>query len=158
MTSEALKALAERVEGATGPDRELDEALMALVYVRDKRHIGATEGWEDEPDSFVPVKEFVWVDPATDRWVSTAAYNFTSSIDAALGLVERVLSGYRWGVASAPMKTGFYPDGKPSYGDGFKAHLTEPSALRPMPSVAQGVTPPLAILAALLRALLAKGE
>lgn len=86
-----LKELLQRVKAATGPDREIDEALMALTYVRDERHIGATEGWEDEPDSFAPVKDKVWVDPITNDWVSTSPHSFTGSVDAALSLMGRKL-------------------------------------------------------------------
>lgn len=150
MTTPELDDLIGRLEVCTGPDREIDAELMRLEHDWEERHIGAT----DENDT--PVKDWVWVNRATGEWRSTAPLHFTESIDAALALVERKLPGYRWGVSSAPMRTGFYPDGKPSYGEGFKAHLTEPSALRPMPTIASGATAPLAILLTLLRALKAQ--
>ena len=108
MTSEALKALAERVEGATGPDINIDYALAA---------------------------EFgrPWVLP-----------RYTASIDAALGLVERAWPHKPWfdieGFNSRPDLAGVWEvaiDGT---------------------AEARAPTLPLAILSALLRALLAKGE
>lgn len=87
--------LARRVEKATGRDRELDEAIMAALFVRDQRHIGCRE--EQEDGSWAPVKDSVWVDPETDRWVGTAAREFTSSIDAAVTLVPK---GYHWDVGN----------------------------------------------------------
>lgn len=83
-----VERLLERVRQATEPDRELDEALMALFYAREERHIGAVMEYSDGSEE--RVKDLVWVDPKTDRWVSTAAYMFTGSVDAALALVERV--------------------------------------------------------------------
>ena len=80
--------LIARLEAATGPCRELDAAIMAVFYVRDKRDIGVREGWQDEDyDNCLPVKSEVWVDRSTDKWVSTHAFKFTASIDAALTLV-----------------------------------------------------------------------
>lgn len=91
-SKEELSALIERVRGLKGPDREVDEAVMALFYTREDRHIGAEEG--DDFGGWEPVKDSVWVDPKTDRWVSTAAFYFTASNDAALALVERVRPGW----------------------------------------------------------------
>ena len=135
-----LDALLERLEKATGPDRELDEAIMALFYTLDERHIGTTEGWDDDPDSFKPVKDRVWVDPATDKWVSTAAFHFTASIDAALALVERVLPGW------------MHANGNCGEQNMPWACITEPD--EPCRDFSAGApTEPLAILIALLRAL-----
>ena len=86
-----LHALRARVQAATGPDRELDEAIMAAFYVREKRHIGAFE----YPGG-VPVYDDVWVDPKTDKWVSTGAFDFTRSIDDAVALIKRTLPGWIW--------------------------------------------------------------
>lgn len=113
MTSEALKALAERVEGATGPDINIDYALAA---------------------------EFgrPWVLP-----------RYTASIDAALGLVERVLPGAIW---------------YRCHGDDFNVKSVEVwwrESERHEWIIAEALdkgSTPLAILSALLRALLAKGE
>lgn len=79
-------SLAERCERGSGPDRELDAAIMACFYTLDERFIGAR--WEDTNE---PCLDTVWVDPATDKWVSTAAHEFTASLDASVALLERVL-------------------------------------------------------------------
>lgn len=84
-----LTNLLGKLERATGADREIDEALMALAYTRDERHIGAEED-SGPHGEWVRVKDRVWVDPKTDKWVSTAALSFTASVDAALALVERL--------------------------------------------------------------------
>lgn len=80
-----MKDLIERLEAATGPSDELNDAIMAVLFQREERHIGCEE---EQPDgTWAPVKDAVWVDPATGGWVGTHARAFTSSIDAALTLV-----------------------------------------------------------------------
>lgn len=83
---------------------------------------------------------------------------YTSSVDAALALVERKLPGYRWSVGATGIRSGTHPDGKPAYVDGFRAGLTKASPLRPLPTAAHARTAPLAIILALLRALSQQGE
>lgn len=88
-----LVELAARCEKATGSDSELDEAIMAALFTREQRHIGCQE--EQDDGSWSPVKDSVWVDPKTDRWVGTGARQFTSSIDDAMTLAPeglRILS------------------------------------------------------------------
>jgi len=131
--------LIAKLEALTGPDRGIDDALMALFFVRDERHIGTTEGWEDDPSSFLPVKNRVWVDPVTDKWVSTAAHNFTSSIDAAVALVDRMLPGWQINIHC--------------YGVSSEASLGSRSGGFPLVT---GWSPSIAICIALLRALDAK--
>lgn len=85
--------LIERVRGATGPDRGIDEAIMSLFYIRDDRHIGAYV--ESDFGRDVPVIDSVWVDPETDKWVSTHPFEFTDSLDAITALIKRrALTGY----------------------------------------------------------------
>lgn len=97
--TEELKSLLDRLECAKGADRQLDEALMALLYVRGRKHIGTQE--DSGPGGrWVPVENDVWIDPATDKWVSTAALDFTSSVDAAVRFVERAISQAEWEVKS----------------------------------------------------------
>lgn len=151
-----LNELLERVEKATGPDREIDEALMALVYVRDERHIGAS--MENDLGRDEPVKDRVWVDPKTDKWVSTHASQFTGSIDAALALVESVAGGegtpsmvysydLNWCSSAHPdmafVAELFLADGDPCVMTSYHA---------------QSYTLPLAILAALLKALISQEQ
>ena len=128
-----IASLLERVTAARGPDRVLDldlaRALVPDVVVLRRND----DDTANEPHTY---------------------WEYTASIDAALALVERMLPGWKWGVASVAVKTGEKsPEGYPRYGTGFRAHVTQVSALRPMPSVAEGPTAPLAILVALLRSL-----
>lgn len=121
-----LESLLERVRAATGPDRELDYAVSRFADGELARH-------------------------------SSLHLPYTASIDASLALVERLLPGWRWGISSHSLKDGVYQEGPhaglPRHVDGFRAHVTERSALRPMPSIADARTAPLALLAALLSAL-----
>lgn len=82
-----LIELAERCEKSIGPDRDLDALIMATLFRRENRLIGTREEMDD--GSWRHIKTCVWVDPATDEWVSTAAREFTSSIDAAMTLVPQ---------------------------------------------------------------------
>lgn len=136
MDKRSIPAPLAEVEGAAGPSRELD-ARIALHF-----------GWTRERDRevFAPHHEppWAWTDPdgfscghVRDEGAPVA---LTSSIDAALALVERVLPGWGWGV--------FVRGGL------VQADVCKTSPLRPMPIVAKGcATPALAILSALLRAL-----
>ena len=85
---EQLLALADRVEALDGPCGEVNAEIMGLFFNLEERHIGSREGWGDETfEDCLPVKDRVWVDPKTDKWVSTHARFFTASIDAAMTLV-----------------------------------------------------------------------
>ena len=105
-----LAGLIERLEKATGPDGAIDD----LLYWTLKQH------------------------PAKGPFARIPAY--TDSIDAALGLVERVLPGWMWYVGSV------------GENDMPQATITEPvEDCRDF--VGHAPTAPLAILLALLRAL-----
>lgn len=131
-----VAALIERVRNATGPDRELDRAIQKAL------DIGPTSFTQDE----------------FNHW----PLRFTASVDAALALVERVLPGWRYGVSCHSIRDGLYEDGphagRPKHADGFRAHVTERSPLRPMPNIADAKTAPIAILVCLLTALLAQEQ
>lgn len=138
----ALLALKERVEKATGADRELDSELMEIEHFRDSQCIGVTDEY------YKPVKSDVWVNRKTEKWKTTATqgYEFTASIEASLGLVGRVLPGTMWACGS--MEDGpFCRLVIPVKGDGWRYAASSESE----GNVAQ--TPPLAILSALLSAL-----
>ena len=83
--------LIDRLSKLDGPDREVDAEIMALFYVRGKRHIGAY--MENDRGIDEPVESDVWIDPNTERWVSTSAHYFTASVDVAIAMAERVLPG-----------------------------------------------------------------
>lgn len=71
-SKEELEALLARVESATGPDREIDLALMIL-------------GWGGPRERYLTDE--------LDRLAFGEQWKFTASLDAALALVERVLPG-----------------------------------------------------------------
>lgn len=148
--SSALVGLLERVEGSTGPDREID----CHVWAHD---LGLSLEWQGT--SLVAGVEGVigWIDPGehsrnfyTNRSErgpgSIPAY--TASLDAALALVGRVLPGWRWMVRRV------YPeDSGPLY-----AAYVMPADDRAIGDVPSAPTPALALIKALLRALLADAE
>ena len=151
---QTLSDLLEKVRACEGADRELDRQIMTLSYVRDRRHIGAS-CWDDAYDTCCPGARHlddVWVDPATDKWRTTAVdgFEFTSSLDAALALVERVLPG--WTVSGICQD-----DFKLWHAELRKGHQTSYTAVAISHETLRGsANPALALLAALLTALLAE--
>ena len=85
-----LEGLLARVREAKGPDRELDEAIMAAIYQRDERYIGAHDADTDER-----LTDQVWVDPATDKWVCTHAFRFTEEQAYGERLVTHLPGGWQ---------------------------------------------------------------
>lgn len=81
-------SLIERLEKADGPDREIDAelAIVGLIDATDAR-LPSAERDSHYPQSFVPGQ--YWTGHA---W--RVADEYTSSLDAALGLVERKLPGW----------------------------------------------------------------
>ena len=87
---ETLKGLMLRAQEAKEADRALDEAIMAAFYVRDSRHIGARDYYTDER-----LKDDVWVDPRTDRFVTNQAFRFTEEAGAVERLISFLPGGYQ---------------------------------------------------------------
>ncbi len=148
--------LVELVERATGPDRILDAQIA-----RDVAGLCLHGCWHSEgPDGD---RGRVCDDCGADSWGNLGKHGqrlndplptYTASIDAALALMERVLPNHSWGGEQTGVRTGERNYlGLHRYTDGFKAHVTKKSALRPMPVVASALTAPLAIILATLRAL-----
>jgi len=132
----------DSIGSASGPDRSIDQAIMGLFYVRDRRYIGAHEC--GPADKYVPVKSDVWVDPSTDKFVTTdpCGFDFTSSLDRVVQLCERVLPGCVWTMSN-------------SNGLGYRVAKVW---INPFLSLAgEESTVPLALLAATLRALAEEG-
>lgn len=126
-----LEALLNRVVKATGPDRELDH----LVHDQAVEPIGSRMyNTKENGGSFI----------AAD----VVAPSYTASIDAALALVERVLPGWFWRVGHSTLYAGWatvyreHPNNTTGDGEHF----------------AEAKSAPLAILAALLKALVARDE
>lgn len=129
-----LRDLLERVKAATGPDRELDAAIYnaAPEKVGDKDFCAFRLPMDEWGDRFDDGWRIGW----EGRQYPEKLPRLTASIDAALALVERVLTGHIWDVTSTG-QCWIEPDlGRPDHWNGTAA------------------TPPLAILAATLAALI----
>ncbi len=110
-----MQELIARLEAAEAGSRELDREIMALTYSWEQRHIGVT-CWDDREGRCCPGAKhmsWVWVDPATGQWKTNAkeGLEFTTSLDAALALAERVLPGKFWTVYAA-----YRIEGRMTYG------------------------------------------
>lgn len=132
-----LQDLLERVEKAEGPDREIDVALWLHTTPGATRR--GTHVKHAHSDAEWDVDE---TRDATGYLVVVPAY--TASLDAALALVERKLPGWTWRLDS--------PD---SASEPAFARLSGPEWRS---GAGWAKTPALALLAALLRALIAQGE
>lgn len=128
-----LSELIRRVEAATGPDREIDVAIWQAAT-------GEPPHYEDHlgEGPFVQYGDSVW-------WVELPA--LTTSLDAALSLVERRLPGRNWLIgrgrlrATEPLYGAQIMDGQAVIGEGESEH-----------------TPALALCRAMLKALDAEGS
>lgn len=102
--------LIARLEALTGPDREADEAIARLT------------GWS--PTGGIPATG------APSHWYS-AAFGmpaYTASLDAAVALVERVLPGWGWRVATCCVSDDawIFPDfNHPVHGERLKREFRE---------------------------------
>lgn len=139
----AHSELVARLEGASEGSRELDREIMGLTYVWEQRHIGA-RCWDDTNDTCCPEAkhlDWVWVDPRTDQWRTTArdGFEFTASLDAALALAERVLPGCRCMVE------------RNFEGNGW-AMVQRPGTFNAERVMTDGNTPALALCIAIIRA------
>lgn len=132
-----LRELLERVEKATGADRELDSAIFSALV--DPRRENAYWIWQGSRPQGSPERA-----PA-DYWDTRHTPTITSSIDAALALMERMLPGAFWLI-----------------GKGKTTALEKMFACQLMFGTdeiigeGEAETAPLAILAALLRAFIAQ--
>jgi len=133
----ALKALRARVAEATGPDRDLDaDICVALQYCPD-------DASDRDGRSMVRADEMIVI-IVDGRW-SFGPPKLTGSVDAALALSERVMPEELWGLIrlDRPARIG---------------RTTVYGARCGWRGLVNAVTPPLAILAATLDALIAQTE
>lgn len=132
----SLDELLARVEKAEGPDRELDRDLARAF------------GWT-ETDTGNDWRDVNWNRPDGFRLpIGTLAEPpfFTASLDAALALCERVLPGWSW------MLRGASASGGQDFAKLWRPYQTPPGN----DFDAFGKSPPLALLAAMLKALIAQ--
>lgn len=135
-----LTALIERVEKATGPDSALDVAIACtLLDARQHKAWNAANGFR--PRGAPPLPDVVF-------WMRHAR-PYTSSLDAALALVEEILPGKYWYVCAGRARVG-----EPLYG----AQIVDKDANgvshdEPMGIAEHDHSAPLALILALLRAL-----
>lgn len=123
-----LASLLTRVEGLTGPDREVDALLLNAVGDQ-ALFRGPKIGWESREDG-----KGVW----------RSMPNITASLDAVLALVERVLRPLHPGM-TLTLKA-IYSGSREPY---WYAEITWPSSERQ----GRATTPAIALLGALLRSL-----
>lgn len=134
-----LAALAERLEKATGPDRELDADISVVL-------LGGEIQWKQTrfTGESYPARKYASRDHVGGFAVGPVEL-LTASIDAALALVEKVLPGWSWQIGTYARV-------------GISAQLAEPISTEYGPAIGQRAdvkapTAPLAILIALLRTL-----
>ena len=132
-----LQALIERVEKATGPDRDLDADIYeALGYEVKRRSERVEEGWR--------VRRTVdWRYLDGSSWL--AMDYLTGSVDAALALVERVLPGAAYTINSFDVQR------TPTTERRVHVHLSDYEGAD-HGALGDAPTAPLAILIATLRA------
>ncbi|MAN77825.1 MAG: hypothetical protein CML24_11680 [Rhizobiales bacterium] len=141
MGKSKLEALLERVEKATGPNYNLE---VEIAYV--------TGFWPEDRIERVVRSEngafTVWF--SNDGPSLPLPPNSTASIDAALALVERVLPGWTHGHQK-------FPDGEVFNSGGYQFFVAEDDAdLDSGYASGEAPTLPLAVLAAMLKALIAQ--
>lgn len=138
-----LQALLERVEAASGPDRDLDWTMaqafdpdlagrVLITYEGSKAACIANGLWPKR-------KGACW----RDALFSVPRY--TASLDAAVGLVEKMLPGWTWGINGPDPEL----DGE-CVGSLWKSTANTIDG--------DGKTPALALIAALLKALISQSN
>jgi len=142
-----LQTLKQRVERASGGDRELDCRIAYALGMNwcNPKWSNSLHDWRQhiETHGF----EAAWTSdhvyrngydaPPTEDYGGSLVPNYTTSIDAALALVERLLPGWSWRIGNRPGGGAWV-----LLGTSRQEHL--------------GATPALALLSALLAALSSK--
>jgi hypothetical protein len=137
-------SLLERVEAATGVDREIDADLCLRwqtpnEHYREPLRRPILMAREHQRPGLLENVEISGVS-------AYSAPQYTASLDAALSLVERVLPGWDWSVHS-------HRHTEPSHWDAWAGVRAPPKGIvSGILYEANGYTPALALLAALLKA------
>lgn len=132
-----LSELRKRVEGASGPDREMDLDLALALGLAPTGEMWKRRKGRYNQGGHPELREDR--SPAPGPWPTFTAKPYSSSLDAALSLVERKLPGWVWSVDSA---VGLQP---------AACWMEEAGGHQSFAATAS--TPALAVLAALLTAL-----
>lgn len=144
----ALQAVIERLEKATGPDRELDARIHAIIEL-------PSSDWEACEKSIISGDGLVTWHYLNKSQITARAPSYTASIDAAIALTERMLPGWARVFKYLASQSAYvflieYERGE----DGLWWHNTGEH----LKIKASHKTEPLALLLALFKALLAKEE
>jgi hypothetical protein len=128
-----LTDLLARIERAEGPDREIDDAIREVVL-----------GWRWIQDNYGIA---YWLLPSGERSARIELAHYTARLDAAIALVEAKLPGWEWqcGGSVRGFIAFLWPLGEGQYSSSRMIYM-------------RGASPALALLSALLRALIAKGD
>ncbi len=147
----SLEELIAELEKATGPSREIDAQIWLFATPgatrRTSHVVSSTGAWE--PYDIDETRD------ETGRLIIVPSY--TRSLDAAVALVNRVLPGFGWDVASntSHIKACLNPEfGKPIGKHPHWAAVSDTSSKK----FEDGATPALALCIATLRAKLAQEE
>ncbi|MGQ3213818.1 MAG: hypothetical protein ACT6U0_18750 [Shinella sp.] len=146
-----LTSLIERLEKAEAPDRELDEEIwLAAIPGASRKNLLA-----DHPDE-KPLWEYHDIERNT-CFRGGIIPSYTSSIDAAVSLAERVLPGWGWSVESKTHH--IMACLNPEFGEpvGKHPHWAAISNLSSR-TFEDAATPAMALLLATLRSLQSKGD
>jgi hypothetical protein len=143
-----LQDLLARVEAAEGPDREIDAAIYNAMVDDGGRKAFRVTDWTRGRAPMLGRYHDGWLTGKSDSDIyADDLVRFTASIDAALALVERALPD-SYVELSGPRKYLHIPTPVPNR---WCASIVEPGYRG-----GWGATPPLAILAALLKAKIAQ--
>lgn len=139
-----LADLLARVEAATRSERELDGAIYRMLFSTSRALIDPGDMRTKRPGEYGTVADLAYLSDA-DLGEYMAAPKFTASIDAALALAERCLPGHQWELcwgSMRPRPAAKHAEYSEKYGKFWRVH--------------EGATPALALIAALLKALIAQ--
>jgi hypothetical protein len=144
-----LRSLLERVRAAEGPSKAIDEA------------VAETFGWTA---TYLSGGKTAWYPPIGGPYLEDFPPAFTTSIDAAVGLVERVLPCFWWDIARGErvVALGVRPETRGRTEGPYWGYVYDEAMLRASfdgePDPCPGASPAIALLGAFLGALVVRAE
>ena len=145
-----LSTLLERVRGASEGDRELDADLARFVLGLNVWEEPVMDFHTGRSERTTPVMSATHDGSETHRFFDGIP-EWTSGLDAALALCERVLPGWSWAVFSRSYDRGLYLGGP-------AAAVTRPVSSVLFENMTRAKTPALALCAVILSAKIAEQE